>query len=163
MKHHGNFQSNNSNKKPRCDNTCRRQPFFLAHGFHNVLYSVSKTELERSMATSTKSQQIIRLTAGLLGVMCLSVVIAGCINAFGLFDFQVRTPHVAVPLVLLLLLSQVIHKIENSGAASPAGGKKGIVNAYYLILGVLAIALLVSIPFLWWGVIKKVADRKSVV
>lgn len=113
------------------------------------------------MAASTKSQQIIRLMAGLLGVLCLSLVIAGCINAFGLFDFQVRTPHVALPLVLLLLLSQVIHKIENSAKEPPVGGKKRIVTAYYSILGVLAIALLISIPFLWWGVIKKVAGMAS--
>ncbi len=112
----------------------------------------------------TKFGKISRLIACILGLLGFSVIIAECLNSFELFDFRVKIAFVAVPLLLVFLLSELVHNILKKKMDSSAAGKKKyqrLVTIYNLILFLLFIALVVSIPFLWWGVIEKLAGMAN--
>jgi len=101
-----------------------------------------------------------RLIAGLIAWLGLGVIITEILNNFNLFDFRLKVHFVAGPILLIFLLSQLILKhFENKANSSIDDENKyqRIINIYYLFLGLIGLCFLLSIPFLWWGVIKKLA------
>ena len=101
-----------------------------------------------------------RFIAGLAGWFGLGVIITEILNNFNLFNFRLKVHFVVGPILLVFLLSElVLKKIENNANLFTNDGNKykRIINIYYLFLGLIGLCFLLSIPFLWWGVIKKLA------
>lgn len=116
------------------------------------------------MTAAEKSGKTFQLIAGVLGLLGFSVIITECINSFELFDFPVKIPFVAIPVLLLFLLSQIVNRIANSKANCTAAGKSKyhrIITVYNSLLFLMFIALAASIPFLWWGVIEKLSGMAN--
>jgi len=116
------------------------------------------------MAAAEKSGKTLQLISGVLGLLGFSVIIAECINSFKLFDYPVKIPFVAIPVLLLFLLSQIVNNIVENKANHPAAGKNKyhrIITVYNSLLFLMFIALAASIPFLWWGVIEKLSGMAN--
>ncbi len=99
-----------------------------------------------------------RLVIGFLAWFGLSVIITEAINNFSIFDFRLKVHFVAVPILLIFLLSELVIKNFQKKANSSADDKnmhQRIITIYNLFLGLIGLIFLLSIPFLWWGVIKK--------
>ena len=103
-----------------------------------------------------------RLITGLLALFGLSVIITGAVNNFSLFDFRLKVHFVAVPILLIFLFSELVIKNFQKKANYSADDKnkyQRVITIYNLFLGLIGLIFLLSIPFLWWGVIKKLAGR----
>ena len=101
-----------------------------------------------------------RLIAGLLAWFGLSVIITEAVNNFSWFDFRLKVHFAAVPVLLIFLLSELVIKNFQKKANSSAEDKNNhqrIITIYNLFIGLIGLIFLLSIPFLWWGVIKKLA------
>lgn len=104
--------------------------------------------------------QIISRIAGMIGIACLGVIAAEVINNTTWLAFRLPVACFVVPLVALYLLYEfTIYSIrQKTGRGEPAGKAVrvllGTSRSIYLILGIIA---LLSIPLLWWGVIKRLA------
>jgi hypothetical protein len=101
-----------------------------------------------------------RLITGLLTWFGLSVIITEVVNNFSSLDFRLKVHFVAIPVLLIFLLSElVINNFQNKANSSAVGKNKHqrIITVYNLFLGLDGLIFLLSIPFLWWGVIKKLS------
>ena len=101
-----------------------------------------------------------RLIVGLIAWFGLGVIIAEIINTTGLFGFRLKVLFVAGPIAILYLISQIALKYFERKAeeySHAATWHRKIKTYYHLMLCIIGLCFLVSIPFLWWGVIKKLA------
>ena len=89
-----------------------------------------------------------RLIAGVIAWFGLGVIITEILNNFNLFDFRLKVHFVAVPILLIFLLSELVKNYFKH---------QRIITIYNLFLGLIGLIFLLSIPFLWWGVIKKLS------
>ena len=106
------------------------------------------------------NMKISRLIAGLLAWFGLSVIYTEIINNFNLLGFKLKFYYVAIPVLVIFLFSELLINIYQSRAnflPDQINKRQPILTAYNLILGLIGLIFLVSIPFLWWGVIKKLA------
>ncbi len=100
----------------------------------------------------------------MLGLLGFGAIAAEVINSFKLFAFRVEVPFVAVPLILIFVFSELVEKRLADKADIPAEGRdryRRIIAIHYLILALLFIALVVSVPLVWWGAIKKLATMAN--
>ena len=106
--------------------------------------------------------QIISRIAALLGIASLGVIAAEVINNTAWLPFRVPIGHVVLPLMALYLLYELaVGRIRQQVDRGEPTGKVarsflGTTRLIYLILGIVA---LLSIPLLWWGVIKRLAQQ----
>ena len=101
-----------------------------------------------------------RFIAVLLSWLGLGVIITEILNNSNLFDFRLKVYFVLGPILLIFLFSELILKhFKNRARSSKADENKykRIITTYHLFLGLIGLCFLISIPFLWWGVIKKLA------
>jgi len=89
------------------------------------------------------------------------VIYAEILNEFKLFDFRVNVYVFAGSISLIFLFSELILKHFETRASLSDQDKtkfKKIKDYYYLCLAFIGFILLVAIPFIWWGAIKRLAD-----
>jgi hypothetical protein len=89
------------------------------------------------------------------------VVYAEILNAFRFFDFRVNVYNFAGSISLIFLFSELILKYFETRAILPNQNEskfKKIKDYYYICLAFLGFILLVAVPFIWWGTIKRLAD-----
>ena len=101
-----------------------------------------------------------RLILGVIAWFGLGVIIAEIINTVGLFEFRLKVLFVAGPITTLYLISQFALKhFERKADVSKHAEKwhRKFKTYYHVMLCVIGLCFLFSIPFLWWGVIKKLA------
>lgn len=104
--------------------------------------------------------QFISRAAAVCGIASLGVIVAEVINNAGWLTFRVPIAHVVLPLLAVYLLYELAIRIigQRTDRREPVGKAArallGTTRLIYLVLGVIA---LLSIPLLWWGVIKRLA------
>ena len=104
--------------------------------------------------------QIFSRIAAVIGIVSLGVIVAEVINNTTWLPVRLQPVHIVLPAVALYLLYELtIHAVRRKADRGESVGRTfrvllGTTRSIYLILGIIA---LLSIPLLWWGVIKKLA------
>jgi len=96
----------------------------------------------------------------MIGLFGFGVIAAEILNNFNLFNFKIEVYFLAVPISLIFLVSELLlrhFEIKASSSVSDEIKYQRVKNYYYLFLSGIGFFLLISIPFLWWGAIKKLA------
>jgi hypothetical protein len=94
------------------------------------------------------------------GFFIFGVIYAEILNKFKLFDFRVNVYIFAGSISLIFLFSELILKHFETRASLSNQDEikfKKIKHYYYICLAFLGIILLVAVPFIWWGAIKRLA------
>jgi hypothetical protein len=99
---------------------------------------------------------MLRLFAGTLGWVGLGIIVAGVINNYGFFDFKLTLPHALTPAGVYLAF-EIALRTQSSSSNRAAAAPTPISKIYQWILGLVGLLFLISLPFLWWEVIKKLA------
>ena len=106
--------------------------------------------------------QIISRLAAICGIASLAVIVAEVINNTGWLPFRVEILHVVGPLLAFYLLYELAIRMirQQADRREPVGRTARVLlratRSIYLVLGIIA---LLSIPLLWWGVIKRLAAQ----
>ena len=103
---------------------------------------------------------MVRLIAGFIGWFGLGVIIAEALNNYNLFTFRLNAMAVAGSLAFTYVSFQMVLKGFAKRADTSAGDDKTyrkIRTIYQVVLAIIGLGGLISIPFLWWGVIKRLA------
>ena len=96
----------------------------------------------------------------MIGFFIFGVIYAEILNKFKLFDFRVNVYIFAGSISLIFLFSELILKHFETRASLSNQDEikfKKIKQYFYICLGFLGIILLVAVPFIWWGAIKRLA------
>lgn len=104
---------------------------------------------------------MIRIIVCLIGFFIFGVIYAEILNEFKLFDFRVNVYIFSGSLSLIFLFSELILKhFETRASLSNQDEIKfrKIKGYYYICIAFLGFILLVAMPFIWWGAIKRLAD-----
>ena len=86
------------------------------------------------------------------------------INEFKLFDMPVRWYAVMGPIMLLFGLQEAVLKrleIKRVSSTDPDFDESKLFKIFYIAMWIFVICLLVGIPIVWWGVIKKTITGSS--
>lgn len=97
----------------------------------------------------------------MIGFFIFGVVYAEILNQFRLFHFRVNVYIFAGSISLIFLFSELILKYYTTKALLSNQDEikfKKIKDYYYLCLAFLGFILMVALPFIWWGTIKRLAD-----
>jgi len=97
----------------------------------------------------------------MIGFFIFGVIYAEILNGLKLFDFRVNVYIFAGSILLIFLFSELILKHFETRASISNQDEikfKKIKDYYYLCLAFLGFILLVAVPFVWWGAIKRLAD-----
>lgn len=98
---------------------------------------------------------MVSFLAGLAAVAGFGVIVAGMLNQFHLVEYRFTAWQGAGSLAALYLLGQVLR------ARSAAGGRGPVLawlaRAHGALVLLLGLALLATIPALWWGIIRQLA------
>ena len=106
--------------------------------------------------------QIISRLAAICGIVSLAVIVAEVINNTRWLPFRVEILFVVGPLLALYLLYELATRMirQQADRREPVGRTARMLlrstRSIYLVLGIIA---LLSIPLLWWGVIKRLAAQ----
>ena len=103
---------------------------------------------------------MIRIIVCIIGFFIFGVIYAEILNEFKLFDFRVNVYIFAGSISLIFLFSELILKHFETRASLSNQDEikfKKIKHYYYICLAFLGIILLVAVPFIWWGAIKRLA------
>jgi len=102
-----------------------------------------------------------RLIVCMIGFFVFGVIYAEILNELKLFDFRVNAYLFASSMALIFLFSELILRHFKTKAFLSNQDEikfKKIKNYYYICLAFLGFILLVALPFIWWGAIKRLAD-----
>jgi hypothetical protein len=97
----------------------------------------------------------------MIGFFVFGVIYAEILNGLKLFVCRVNAYLFASSIALIFLFSELILKHFKTKALLSNQDEikfKKIKNYYYICLAFLAFILLVALPFIWWGTIKRLAD-----
>ena len=97
----------------------------------------------------------------MIGFFIFGVIYAEILNEFKLFDFRVNVYIFSGSLSVIFLFSELILKYFETRASLSSQDEiklKKIKGYYYICLAFLGFILLVAMPFIWWGTIKRLAD-----
>jgi len=97
----------------------------------------------------------------MVGFFIFGVIYAEILNEFKLFNSRVNVYIFAGSISLIFLFSELIIKHFETRASSSNQEEikfKKIKDYYYICLAFLGFILLIALPFIWWGTIKKLAD-----
>lgn len=101
-----------------------------------------------------------RVIAGLLGWFGLGIIFAEIINVSKLFDFKLNAFIFAITISFVYLFFQLVLKYLNKKlivSLKDNSRYQKVKTIYRILFFLIGISCLISIPFLWWGVIKKLA------
>ncbi len=101
-----------------------------------------------------------RIFAGSIAWFGLGVILAESLNASALLGLRLNAVSAGGAISAIYLLSQILLRhLEKKAGLSEKNQKNyaRISRLYRIALWVLGLSCMVSIPFLWWGVIKKLA------
>jgi len=102
-----------------------------------------------------------RIIVCMIGIFIFGVLYAEILNALKLFDFRVNVYLFAGSISLIFLFSDLILKHFETRASISNQDEikfKKIKDFYYICLAFFGFLLLVAMPFIWWGAIKRLAD-----
>ena len=105
-----------------------------------------------------------RIIVCLIGFFVFGVIYAEILNGLKLFEFRVNVYLFAGSISLIFLFSELILKHFETRASISNQDEikfKKIKDYYYRCLAFLGFILLVALPFIWWGTIKRFADMAN--
>ena len=100
----------------------------------------------------------------MIGFFVFGVIYAEILNGLKLFEFRVNVYLFAGSISLIFLFSELILKHFETRASISNQDEikfKKIKDYYYRCLAFLGFILLVALPFIWWGTIKRLADMAN--
>lgn len=101
-----------------------------------------------------------RLIAGVLGCFGIGIIIAETTNNFNIINYRINAIIFATLLSVSYLLFQLIIKYYSEKSDAPVYATKNLTRAtriYQICYWIVGLACLAGIPFIWWGVIKRLA------
>jgi hypothetical protein len=101
-----------------------------------------------------------RLIVGMLGWFGFGVLLAEIVNHLNWFESDWKVGWVAVPVSLgFLVFELALRHCRKKAALSPADEIRfrRLVAAFQVLQCLAVAVLLLAVPFLWWGAIKKLA------
>ena len=101
---------------------------------------------------------MLRLIAGTLGWAGLGIIIAEVFNNLEMFQFKLNLWHALLPAGIFLFTELLIKRMVLKKRLAADGKYARVRRIYQWILGLIGFIFLISIPFLWWEVIKKLAQ-----
>jgi hypothetical protein len=103
---------------------------------------------------------MIRLIACGLGLAGFGVIIAEVINNAKLLEHRLQPYAVVIVILVIYAVHELLETRRKKKSTSPVGldrKDKFFIVVYDVIYGLMGILMLLGIPYLWWGVIKKLA------
>ena len=103
---------------------------------------------------------MIRVAVFCLTWFGLGVIAAEIFNNFELVEERINVLYIAVPASLLYLLSETVLVVFKKRAGRSQKDElryRMILRQYHLILGLIGFIAIFVIPFVWWGVMEKLA------
>jgi hypothetical protein len=97
----------------------------------------------------------------MIAFFIFGVIYAEIFNELKIFDARVNVYIFAGAISLIFLFSELIFKHFETRASLSNQNEikfKKIKNYYYICLAFLGFILLVALPFIWWGTIKRLAE-----
>jgi len=101
-----------------------------------------------------------RLIFCTIGIFVFGVIYGEILNALSIFKKNVNVYFFSGSIVLVFFLSDCLFKYFKKRAAISDQDKKRlkkIKDYYFIFMGSLGFILLIAIPFIWWGAIKRLA------
>jgi hypothetical protein len=101
-----------------------------------------------------------RLITCAIGIFIFGVIYGEILNALGIFEINVNVYLFAGSIALVFLLSDFIFKYYGKRATVSDKYKRRfekIKGYYFIFLAFLGFILMIAIPFIWWGAIKRLA------
>jgi len=101
-----------------------------------------------------------RLIVGMMMWFGMGIVVAEVLRNFGFDPFHLTPAALAAAFSLLFLFSdRLLHHLKNGsrGSGDPEGAYRKTVDLFEYLKFILTVLILLFIPFLWWGVIRKLA------
>ena len=95
-----------------------------------------------------------RLIAGTLGLIGFGVILAEVVNNTMAWPIRIPPLGLSAALIIAFAINEVIASRQGGAGFAWQGKYFRIRDLFLSLLGLIA---LISIPFLWWGVIKKLA------
>jgi hypothetical protein len=107
---------------------------------------------------------MIRIIVCIIGFFVFGVIYAEILNGLKLFEFRVNVYLFAGSISVIFFFSELILKhfeVRASISNQDETKFKKIKNFYYICLAFLGFILLVAVPFIWWGTIKRLAEMAN--
>ena len=105
-----------------------------------------------------------RIIVCIFGIFVFGVIYAEILNGLKLFEFRVNVYLFAGSISLIFLFSELILKHFETRASISNQDEikfKKIKNYYYMCLAFFGLILMVALPFIWWGAIKRLAEMAN--
>lgn len=100
--------------------------------------------------------------AGLLMWLGFGIIVTEVINKAELMPMELSVPHMAVFILIAYLGSSwLMRYLENLARRSSQGEQayRRLKRVSLLLQFILGLGILISLPFLWWGVIRELAAQ----
>lgn len=104
---------------------------------------------------------MIRMFVFFIAWFGFGVIAAEIFNSFEILSHRINVLVIAVPIALIYLFSQILMEyLKNRAGKSRADEKRYLMvkKQYYLLLGFIGLFVFFIVPFVWWGVIEKLAN-----
>ena len=101
-----------------------------------------------------------RLVAGVIGWAGFGVIVVEVVNHAGILGFRLNMPLMVIAILILYLLYEfTLLQVQAARKLDPDSQTLFIRvgKGYMFLLGLAGLCFLISIPFVWWGVIKQLA------
>ena len=104
-------------------------------------------------------KRFIRLIAGIIGLTGLGVIVTEVINSLQWFGFRLPPVVVAI-LILFFYVGYEFFTLQFDQRKFPAMTPRlhRLNQWYHFVIGLIGFLFLLSIPFLWWEVIKRLSQ-----
>ena len=102
---------------------------------------------------------MLRLSAGMLGWIGLGIIIAEVINNLKILEFNLNLLQALLPAAIYLVFELVLIRMKSQSSIAADNKYARVKSIYQWILGLVGLIFLISLPFLWWEVIKKLAQN----
>jgi hypothetical protein len=107
---------------------------------------------------------MIHIIVCIIGFFVFGVIYAEILNGLELFEFRVNVYLFAGSISVIFVCSELILKHFEARASISNQDEtkfKRIKDFYYICLAFLGFILLVAVPFIWWGTIKRLAEMAN--
>lgn len=103
-----------------------------------------------------------RTIAGAVGLIGLGIIMTEVVNSLKWFESRLTPVVVTLPMLVFYGLYDFVAPRTNHDAASIPNDRTGTLFRWInAVLSLIGLIFLLSIPFLWWGVIKRLAQSAS--
>ena len=107
-------------------------------------------------------KQIGRIFAAGIGLTGLGIIVAEVINSLRWVEFRLTPVIITVPILIFYGLCEITVRRKNQETTSTQAHGAGPVFSWMdAVLSLIGLLFLLSIPLLWWGVIKRLAQSAS--